>query len=175
MCFSLDSNLFLQHNELIWALKSPSDLLCPSHHFVCSSRNDASFSGDHTANRVPADCWENILGHLSPAELAQAACINKACKTASGDQRLWSPHVKREWSAECCVRPLRMPIHKMVGAGGLRVLYWLLCACQTLSVRGSLECCESLYAHANTHSVKGSSECCNSLMRMPLYHSVGGR
>jgi hypothetical protein len=68
-------------------------------------RDEANLNGDYAVNNVPVECWENILGHLSPAELAQAASINKACSSASEDQRLWSPHFVREWGLECHVSP----------------------------------------------------------------------
>jgi hypothetical protein len=61
--------------------------------------------GDYAVNHVPVECWENILGHLSPAELARAASVNKACGLACQDQRLWAPHVLRGWVPESHVSP----------------------------------------------------------------------
>jgi hypothetical protein len=65
--------------------------------------------GNLASNHVPVEIWEIILGHVSPADLGQAASINKACNNACDDQWLWSPHYMREWTLECCVSPYPRP------------------------------------------------------------------
>jgi hypothetical protein len=59
---------------------------------------------------LPRDCWQGVLEHLDPPELARAACINTTCALVckDDDRKYYRPFKK--WSPEFCVSPSALAV-----------------------------------------------------------------